>query len=170
MVKLIGRLLSYSAAFFMVFLSEAAITKENKVYPELIFDPSSVKPAELIKSECRNLALDPNVKQEVRPAVPTKDIISGNIGYVVYDFRLDNSGHVKNIELVTPTSKKSFIINSQKTLENLKFSLPAEWESNCALQKYRIGYAFRIMTECTYHEFPAPIINVCSEGIIQKLN
>jgi len=92
-------------------------------------------------------------------------------GYTVFDFQIDENGAPKNIEAVAFTSKakSAFKRQSLKKLTSLKFNLSDEWLKSCSNQKYRIGYAYRLMSDCPHTEFPKPIVNICVTGMMEVI-
>lgn len=166
-------LIKKTSPFALLLLSLCNISYASQPdynYPPFVFDPAPLAQAQPIKPECRHLSIDQTSNKETKFDIPTEAFRERKVVYAVYDFQIDKEGNVIDVELASPQAKKYFVRNSKKALNNLKFTVDTEWLNNCLEQKYRIGYAFRIMSSCTYKEFPAPIINMCANGVAVKIN
>jgi hypothetical protein len=145
---------------------------EEAAYLWTEYDESRVALPEPLKSGCGALSLDPNSAKTYKPNFPVDGFKAKTSGFAVFDFLIDENGKPKDIINVAVSDKASnaFRNESQKALRRLKFTLTDEWASSCANQRYRIGYAFRLMTDCSYKEFPKPTINVCVTGVMEKIH
>lgn len=124
---------------------------------------------ENVEPACKKLELSPESIKNHVPDYPGMAIRRQYQGWAVFDFKIDNNGNTKFIEPINQ-SHAVFKKQSLKYLEKLTFTVPENWESTCAHHVYRIGYAFRINSQCTYHEFPIPIINICATGTLAILD
>ncbi|MFO1389121.1 hypothetical protein [Cellvibrio sp.] len=146
-------------------------TAEESTYPWIEYDASKVAPQEKISTNCATLSVTDKTLKFYRPEFPLEGFRAETSGYAVFDFQIDETGSTKNIEFITGSEKVQygFKRNSLISLKRIKFDVTDEWLQSCKEQRYRIGYAYHLMSNCTYKEFPKPIINVCVTGEIAHL-
>lgn len=116
--------------------------------------------------------MDTESAKKYKPDFPLDGFKAKTSGFAVFDFQINPNGIPQNVTLAAVSDKmgRAFERESKKALRRLKFTLTEEWRLSCSQQKYRIGYAYRLMSACTYQEFPKPIINVCATGMIEKIH
>lgn len=154
-------------AFICCFLSCAAYAASSKsTFPSWENVPDTIK-SEMptIESECKKLEFTPISVKTYVPDFPAAAFPKKLQGWAVFDFKINASG---NTIIVGAVDQSDLIFKKQaaKALKKLSFTVSANWESTCASQVYRIGYAFRLMSECVGNEFPKPIIGVCTVGVM----
>jgi hypothetical protein len=122
--------------------------------------------AKPVKSECKKLEFAEESASSYKPEFPGKALKRTIQGYSILEFTIDSSGKTLLTQSILSTDK-IFEKQAISSLENLKFVSPINWESTCADQVYRIGYAFKLLSSCTGKEFQKPTISICTMGMIQ---
>lgn len=118
-----------------------------------------------VKSECRKIEFTEETKKSYTPEFPSKALRKKIQGYSILEFTIDPSGKALLEKRIISTDS-IFEKQALSSLNNLKFITPSNWTSTCIDQVYRIGYAFKISSECTGKEFQKPTINICTMGMI----
>jgi|GEM_PF-683909 len=118
-----------------------------------------------IKSECSKIEFTEESKNSYKPEFPSKALQKKIQGYSILEFTIDASGKTLLTETIL-SNDKTFENQAIRYLKKLKFVTPSNWSSTCEGQVYRIGYAFRILSDCNGKEFQKPIINICTVGMI----
>jgi len=121
-----------------------------------------------IKSVCGKIEFSDKSKKTYKPEFPEKGFRKNIQGYSVFEFTISSEGKT---QIIGNILKSDDIFEKQglNYLKKLEFIVPNDWSSTCGDQIYRVGYAFRILTECTGTEFPKPVIGICSVGMMADL-
>lgn len=162
--------LTYILAIFTLLLTSCESQPKKtdaEIYALPAFDPLSISPTPKITTGCELPQLDPSLKQEPRPEFPEASIRGGITGYVIYDFRINSSGHPEDIEFVTAKPRTIFEGNSRAALMKLVFSVDTR-NSACLNQKYRVSYAYHLMSPCASNEFPSDMTAICTSAYFKR--
>ncbi len=124
--------------------------------------------SEKLKSECKKLEFTPKSIKKYIPEFPFNGAKNKSQGWAVLDFKINTDGKTTIVKTVDQ-SHSIFQKQAIKALKKLSFIVPDNWNATCVEQVYRIGYAFRLMSECSGNEFPKPIIGVCTVGLMVEI-
>jgi hypothetical protein len=159
---------------FEIFILLVLILFSNSSYSAIRIKPWVAVPSTVLSEsskiipECKKLEFTPKSIEEYVPEFPANAFPKQIQGWAVFDFKIDTAGHTV-IEKVVGKSNSIFEKQALKALKKLDFVVPNNWGATCENQVYRIGYAFRLMSECTGNEFPKPIIGVCTVGTMIEI-